>query len=72
MQNLSDTSYDLIVIGAGAAGLIAAITAARRGKKTLVVEKLPKIAAKLKATGGGRCNLTNTPPQRGVHEAFRP
>jgi predicted Rossmann fold flavoprotein len=70
MQNLSDTSYDLIVIGAGAAGLIAAITAARRGKKTLVVEKLPKIAAKLKATGGGRCNLTNTLPNEEFMKRF--
>ncbi len=55
----SDT-YDLIVIGSGAAGMMAAIVAARRGKKVLLLEKLPKPGAKLKATGGGRCNLTNT------------
>lgn len=60
MQNFSKTSYDLIVVGGGAAGLIAAITAARRGKKVLLLEKLSHIASKLKATGGGRCNLTNT------------
>ena len=53
-------SYDLIVIGSGAAGMIAAITAARQGKSVLLLEKLSKIGAKLKATGGGRCNLTNT------------
>ncbi len=52
--------YDLIVIGSGAAGMMAAITAARAGKKVLLLEKLSKIGAKLKATGGGRCNLTNT------------
>ena len=52
--------YDLIVIGAGAAGIMAAIVAARETKKVLVLEKLPHIASKLKATGGGRCNLTNT------------
>ena len=52
--------YDLIVIGAGAAGMIAAIRAARDGKAVLLLEKLPHIGAKLKATGGGRCNLTNT------------
>lgn len=52
--------YDLIVIGSGAAGMMAAITAARRGKSILLLEKLSKIGAKLKATGGGRCNLTNT------------
>jgi len=52
--------YDVIVIGSGAAGMMAAITAARRGKTILLLEKLSKIASKLKATGGGRCNLTNT------------
>jgi len=52
--------YDLIVIGSGAAGMIAAITAARQGRSVLLLEKLSKIGAKLKATGGGRCNLTNT------------
>ncbi len=52
--------YDLIVVGSGAAGMMAAITAARAGKSVLLLEKLSKIGAKLKATGGGRCNLTNT------------
>ncbi len=52
--------YDVIVIGAGAAGMMAAITSARAGKKVLLLEKLPRIGAKLKATGGGKCNLTNT------------
>jgi len=57
---IKKNSFDLIVIGAGAAGIIAAIVAAREGKKVLLLEKLSQIAAKLKATGGGRCNLTNT------------
>ena len=60
MQNTSESFYDVIVVGAGAAGIMAAITAARRGHRVLLLEKLSKIAAKLKATGGGRCNLTNT------------
>ncbi len=55
-----NTSYDVIVVGAGAAGMIAAITAAKDKKSVLVLEKLPQIGAKLKATGGGRCNLSNT------------
>jgi predicted Rossmann fold flavoprotein len=54
------SKFDLIVIGSGAAGMMAAITAAREGKSVLLLEKLSKIGAKLKATGGGRCNLTNT------------
>ncbi len=52
--------YDLIVIGAGPAGMIASIKAARDGRSVLLLEKLSKIGRKLKATGGGRCNLTNT------------
>ncbi|HIP56332.1 MAG TPA: NAD(P)/FAD-dependent oxidoreductase [Arcobacter sp.] len=52
--------YNLIVIGAGASGIISAITAAKDGKKVLLLEKLSKVASKIKATGGGRCNLSNT------------
>ena len=56
----SNIQYDLIVVGSGAAGLAGAIQAGRNGKKVLLLEKLPQIATKLKATGGGRCNLSNT------------
>ncbi|MDF1883931.1 NAD(P)/FAD-dependent oxidoreductase [Sulfurimonas sp. SAG-AH-194-C21] len=57
---MNEEKYDLIVIGSGAAGIIAAIVAARGGKNVLLLEKLSNISSKLKATGGGRCNLTNT------------
>ena len=53
-------TYDVIIIGSGGAGMIAAITARKQGKKVLLLEKLPTLGAKLKATGGGKCNLTNT------------
>jgi len=49
----------VIVIGAGASGIMASISSARNGYDVTLLEKLPKIGAKLKATGGGRCNLTN-------------
>jgi hypothetical protein len=52
--------FDVIVIGGGAAGIMASISAAKENRSVLLLEKLPKIAAKLKATGGGKCNLTNT------------
>jgi predicted Rossmann fold flavoprotein len=57
---MNEDSYELIVIGSGAAGIISAIMAAREGKKVLLLEKLSNISTKIKATGGGRCNLTNT------------
>ncbi len=57
---MNEDRYDLIVIGSGAAGIISAIMAARKGKSVLLLEKLSNISTKLKATGGGRCNLTNT------------
>ena len=50
----------VIVIGAGASGMMASIIASRQGVEVTLLEKLPKIGAKLKATGGGRCNLSNT------------
>jgi predicted Rossmann fold flavoprotein len=53
-------TYDLIVIGSGAAGMIAGIKAARNAKSVLLLEQQEKLGPKLKATGGGRCNLTNT------------
>jgi predicted Rossmann fold flavoprotein len=55
-----DEVVDVVVVGAGAAGMIAAITSAKDAKKVLLIEKLSQIGAKLKATGGGRCNLSNT------------
>lgn len=51
--------YDVIVIGAGPAGIMASIVAASRGKKVLLIEKNEKIGKKLELTGGGRCNLIN-------------
>ncbi|MCA9351723.1 aminoacetone oxidase family FAD-binding enzyme [Patescibacteria group bacterium] len=53
------THYDVIVIGGGPAGTMAAGTAAKRGKKVLLLEKNADLGEKLKITGGGRCNITN-------------
>jgi len=54
--------YDIVIIGAGASGLVSAIVSARRGKKVLILEKNSKIGKKLLATGNGRCNITNIRP----------
>ena len=56
--------YDLIIVGAGAAGLMAAVTAAERGRNVLLLEKMDQAGRKLRITGKGRCNLTNTSPLR--------
>jgi predicted Rossmann fold flavoprotein len=50
---------DLAVVGGGASGLVAAISAARRGVSAAVLERLPRVGRKILATGGGRCNLLN-------------
>lgn len=51
--------WDVIIIGAGAAGLMAAITAGRRGRRVLVLEHMSKPGRKILISGGGRCNFTN-------------
>lgn len=51
--------YDVIVIGAGAAGLMCAWQAGQRGKKVAIIEHTHKIAEKIRISGGGRCNFTN-------------
>ena len=51
--------YDIIIIGAGAAGLMSAIEAGKRGRKVLLVDHAKKIGEKIRISGGGRCNFTN-------------
>ena len=65
------TMYDVIVIGAGAAGLMAAATAARNGKKVLLMEKMEKAGRKIRISGKGRCNVTNARPPEEFKESIR-
>ncbi len=53
-------AFDALVIGGGAAGLMCAIAAGRRGKRVLVVEHANRVGKKILMSGGGRCNFTNT------------
>lgn len=55
----SVNTYDVIVLGAGAAGLFSAITAAKKNKRVLVIEKSNKAGKKILMSGGGKCNFTN-------------
>jgi predicted Rossmann fold flavoprotein len=52
-------SYDVIIIGAGAAGLMCAIEAGKRGRRVWLIDHMTKIAEKIRISGGGRCNFTN-------------
>lgn len=59
-------AYDVIVIGGGPSGLMAAISASEVGAKTLLIEKGKKLGKKLAISGGGRCNVTNRLPEEEV------
>jgi predicted Rossmann fold flavoprotein len=64
--------WDVIVIGAGAAGLLAATRAAERGYQVLLLEKNRKPGAKILMSGGSRCNLTQATDRREIVKAFGP
>ena len=63
-------TWDAIILGAGAAGLMAAIHAAERGKRILLLEKSRKPGVKILMSGGTRCNITHDCDNRGIVEAF--
>jgi len=52
--------YDVVIVGAGAAGLMCAIEAGKRGRSVLVLERNATVGKKIRISGGGRCNFTNT------------
>ncbi len=58
-MNTSEQFYDVIILGAGASGLMCAAVAGRRGLSVLVLEKANKVGKKILMSGGGRCNFTN-------------
>src|SRR5947208_12393591 len=66
------SAWDVAVIGAGAAGLMAAIHAAERGRRTLLLEKNQRPGVKILMSGGTRCNITHATDNRGIVEAYGP
>ena len=66
----TEQHWDVIVIGGGAAGLMAAASAAKLGKQTLLLEKNRKFGVKILMSGGTRCNITHNTDVRGIVEAF--
>src|SRR6266403_6122408 len=71
MQSATE-SWDVVVAGAGAAGLMAAIHAAERGRRTLLLEKNRKPGVKILMSGGTRCNITHATDNRGIVAAYGP
>src|SRR2546423_6267517 len=67
-----DTAGDVVVIGAGAAGLVATIRAAGLGRRVLLLEKNRKPGVKILMSGGTRCNITHATDNRGIVEAYGP
>ena len=55
----TDLNFDVIVVGGGAAGMMAGIVASENGSRVLIIEKNKRLGEKLRITGGGRCNITN-------------
>ena len=69
---MATDAWDVVIIGAGAAGLMAAIRASERGKRVLLLEKNRKPGVKILMSGGTRCNITHDCDTRGIIEAFGP
>src|SRR5690625_5606512 len=59
MRNAGLLKWDVLIIGGGAAGLMCAIVAGRRGRRVCVVEHANRVGKKILMSGGGRCNFTN-------------
>lgn len=71
-MGMANESWDIVVVGAGAAGLMAGLRAAEQGRRVLLLEKARKPGVKILMSGGTRCNLTHATDNRGIVEAFGP
>ena len=58
-MTVREEAFDVVILGAGAAGLMCALTAGQRGRKVLLIEHADQVGSKILISGGGRCNFTN-------------
>src|SRR5262245_34206922 len=69
---MTDAVWDVVVVGAGAAGLLAAARGAEAGRRVLLLEKNARPGVKILMSGGTRCNLTHATDERGIVAAYGP
>jgi predicted Rossmann fold flavoprotein len=69
-EPMSEMVWDVVVVGAGAAGLMAAVAAAEQGRRVLLLEKNRKPGVKILMSGGTRCNITHATDNRGIVKAY--
>jgi predicted Rossmann fold flavoprotein len=69
---MDEDQWDAVVVGAGAAGLVAAFCSAERGQRTLLLEKNTRAGIKILMSGGTRCNITQATDNRGIVAAYGP
>src|SRR5947209_7630380 len=69
-DSVAEAAWEVVVIGAGAAGLMAALRAAERGRRTLLLEKNKRPGIKILMSGGTRCNITQATDNRGIVAAY--
>ena len=65
-------SYDVVIIGAGAAGLMCGIEAGNRGRKVMIIDHANRVGKKILISGGGRCNFTNLNASPDVYQSQNP
>ena len=68
----ANNRYDVIIIGAGAAGLMCAIEAGKRGRSVLILEHSDAVGKKIRISGGGRCNFTNIIADHNSYISYNP
>ena len=71
-MTITDARGQVVIVGGGAAGMLAALAAAGKGAQALLIEKQPRLGTKILISGGGKCNVAHAGSMEDVRAAFRP